>query len=139
MDALVANEPTPFTHKQGERWTCERCGLTLLPRTTYAAASPPMHNCPAKLAPAVVAQYMVARMLADIDAAIAAGTIPPWESLGRDRAAVVDQLARCAACPRLTPAGCDRFAATPCKAWSLWRQSLLVGQCDIITPEDPTP
>ena len=136
MDALVAL--TPFT-KQGERWGCERCGLTLLPRTAYAVASPPMHNCPAKLDSAVVAQHMVARMLADIDAAMATGQIAPWESLGRDRAAVVAQLARCASCSLLSHAGCGRFSATPCQAWSLWRQSLLVGDCGIIDAEEPTP
>jgi hypothetical protein len=76
------------------------------------------------------ALVLTAALLAEIDAAIAAGEMAPWPQLGRDRQTVAALLAtHCQNCPKLSQAGCERVP-WPCKRWSIWRQTVLVGWCE---------
>ncbi|MCX7428824.1 MAG: hypothetical protein NTW96_24760, partial [Planctomycetia bacterium] len=72
---------------------------------------------------------LTGRLLAGIDAAIEAGEMAPWSYFPRDREAVAAILtAHCQPCPELSRAGCERVP-WPCKRWTLWRQTVLVGWC----------
>ena len=98
-----------------------RCGPRPKPERPPTPAAPARDETPAET---------TARLLAEIDAAIDAGRAAPWSQFDRDRAGVVRILAEhCQPCPELSPAGCNRVP-WPCKRWSLWRQTVLVGWCE---------
>jgi len=88
----------------------------------------PRRHCHVLKSPADRAR-MTAALLAAIDTAIAASEIAPWSQLGRDRQTVEALLRHCASCEELSAAGCERVP-WPCKRWSLWRQTVLVGWCE---------
>ena len=75
-------------------------------------------------------QREYSRLRPQIDAAIDRGAMGPLASFGLDRGELERRLARCEQCPELAPAGC-RNVQPPCKQWTLWRQSLLLGSCQL--------
>jgi len=111
----------------GRSCYCGLCGLRANLRAPHDQAHPPLHVCQASDPAAVTA-----RMRAEIDAAIDRGAMGPLASFGLDRGELERRLARCEQCPELAPAGC-RNVQPPCKQWTLWRQSLLLGSCPRLT------
>ncbi|MCX7428740.1 MAG: hypothetical protein NTW96_24325 [Planctomycetia bacterium] len=116
-------------------WSCDECGWTFRARTPAIRDLEPHHACqsgkpsPPRESGPVDPAALIARLLAEIDAAILAGQMAPWSYFPRDRAAVAALLAtHCQPCPELSRAGCERVP-WPCKRWSLWRQTVLVGWC----------
>ena len=106
---------------------CVRCGWDKRGRHTF-----PRRTCRPPSTPAIdapVGARMTAALLAEIDAAIAAGEIAPWSQLGRDHQTVEALLAaHCQSCPELSAAGCERVP-WPCKRWAIWRQTVILGSC----------
>jgi len=69
------------------------------------------------------------RLLAEVEADVAAGKIGSWEQLGRTREEVERFLrTHCLRCSLLSPVGCGR-TPHPCQQWGLLRQTALVGHC----------
>jgi hypothetical protein len=124
--------PCPVTFDPAaDAWVCPDCGWTS-PPGKFPADAPPRNACPASETSETQARRrarLTGRLLAEIDAAIEAGDMAPWSYFPRDREAVAAILtAHCQPCPELSRAGCNRVP-WPCKRWSLWKQTVLVGWC----------